>query len=55
MYVNACITIIIILAILYMLLMWSLFFISKKQEPKPRYESMEKKRRIVMNEIKQCR
>lgn len=47
MYMNACITIIIILAILYMLLMWSIFLISKKQDPKPRYESMEKKRRVV--------
>jgi hypothetical protein len=44
----SCITIIfIILAILYMLLIWSLFLISKKQEPKPKYEGMEKRRRVV--------
>lgn len=47
MYMNACITIIILLAILYMLLIWSLLFISKKQEPKPRCEGIEKKRWIV--------
>jgi hypothetical protein len=50
---NACMTIIIIVTLLYVLFIWFLGWLSKKQEP--RCESMEKKRRVntSMNEIKQ--
>ncbi len=37
-------TIIMILSSMFMLLIWSLCLISKKQEPKPSYQSMEEKR-----------
>ena len=41
---NIWMTIVIVLANLFMLFIWSLCLISKKQEPRPSYESIEEKK-----------